>query len=996
MLRLPKKQATHEELFLNRYPELLSWSMRVSGNDRDRAEDLVQDAYIQWMLVKPDVQILNLDGYLYGMLRNIHSAEKRRAVRANQTSLTAVEYDSALLSLHRANDEGHLAYMQDQLRRVCEYACIRKETSKGGSLFLLRFFHGYYPSEAARLAGVKRVTVDSWLRLARAEAKLYLENPEALKFVNLPPGTRQSSVVPKNEWEFLDDATAQIFSSCQSECLTDKELRRLYVESAPVRLDCTTLAHICSCERCLVKAAKILNLPTGDDRCPPDCLRRDPEKGEKSQSRRMHGTQEFRMRMEDVTEHRPRELQIAVNGFIVGTQKVISERIEHSLKVSLLEQIGFVEVLSEQGIRLLSLYVEPPPEGSLEHSASVELSDDRVLEVALTFHEQWPTLELIYSDPHFAEVLSDPESLSSEDTDWVATPVVPKKETFQFSSLISRLKTARLDRPFWLRPGPASAVCLAVVLVLAGLYFLRTRSTPPIASDVLQRAQNVEHVLVGPGDVIHRNISFEMHKAGARVTRQRIEIWQGGHGNTARRLYDETGGLVAGAWQNASSESQNVFYHHGSKLKVSSPSLAQGDAVPADHLWLLDPSATTFAALVRGMESVAIETNEHRYTLIYRKPPLTLSERPPLSQSDLPNLTEAKLTIDQSTMRAVSQSLIFAQGSELTEFAFKELGFERLPQASVSQRIFQPDPELLVPIEQPIISKREVAVAVKPPESVTIHAPTAAELAALEVNVLYLLDKINANSGEQIDVRRLPGRELLVEAIVDSDKRKKEILSVLASVAGNPLVRMDVVTFEEALRRQTSSSRAPGSVETVVINSDRIPVEDELRRYLQSARVKSSPAEIDTEIQRFSGRMIDLSREGLLHAFALKQIVERFSASDLGAMNEESRRKWHEMIRAHASGFRQSSNTLRHELGPIFPSLEGIQSTDAQVEIRDDAALIEAVKNLMNCALATDEAISRAFSVSPDTKPAMNSPNNAIFWRTLSRAEALAAAIERI
>ena len=122
MLRLPKKQATHEELFLNRYPELLSWSMRVSGNDRDRAEDLVQDAYLQWMLVKPDVQILNLDGYLYGMLRNIHSAEKRRAVRANQTSLTAVEYDSALLCLHRANDEGHLAYVQDQLRRVCEYA----------------------------------------------------------------------------------------------------------------------------------------------------------------------------------------------------------------------------------------------------------------------------------------------------------------------------------------------------------------------------------------------------------------------------------------------------------------------------------------------------------------------------------------------------------------------------------------------------------------------------------------------------------------------------------------------------------------------------------------------------------------------------------------------------------------------------------------------------------------------------------------------------------
>jgi hypothetical protein len=59
-------------------------------------------------------------------------------------------------------------------------------------------------------------------------------------------------------------------------------------------------------------------------------------------------------------------------------------------------------------------------------------------------------------------------------------------------------------------------------------------------------------------------------------------------------------------------------------------------------------------------------------------------------------------------------------------------------------------------------------------------------------------------------------------------------------------------------------------------------------------------------------------------------------------------------------------------------------------------ALIDAVKNLINFASATDDAISRAFSVSPDTKPAMNSPDNAIFWRTLSRAELLAAAIERI
>lgn len=990
MLRLPKKQATHEELFLNRYPELMSWSIRISGNDRERAEDLVHDAYIQWMLVKPDVRIANLNGYLYGMLRNIHSAEKRRAYRVPQTSLTAVEYDSALLSLHRTNDEAHVSYMQDQLRRICEYACVRKETSKGGSLFLLRFFHGYYPSEVARLGAITRVAVDSWLRVARSEAKAYLVNPEALKFMSEIPEPQRSSLIPKNEWEFLDETTSRIFSTCTTECLSDNRFRRLYSEDFGEPLDCSTLAHISSCEKCLMKAAKILNLPSSDDRCPPDYLGRDPEPGAKSKYRKMRTAQKFRMRMEDVTEHRPRELHIAVNGFIVGTQKVISERIEHSLKVSLMEQVGFVEVLSEQGIRLLSLYVEPPPEGSLAHSASVQLSDDRDLKVRLNFHDQWPTLELAYSDPHFAEVLSDPESIASADADLATGPALSKEQKFHFSGLISQLKAARLDRAFWLRT--ATAIGLAVLLVVGGLFFLRSRSVPPVASAVLRRAQNVERGLAGPNDVIHRNLSFEIHKSGAKITRQRIEIWRSGKGNTARRLYDETGRLVAGAWQNATDESQDVFYHQGSKLKVSAPSPA--NAVPADHLWLLDPSALTFEALVRGMDGAVIETNDHRLTLIYRKSTSALSEQVPVS--DVPNLTQAKLVIDESTERAISESLIFSQGGEVTEFSFNELGFERLSQVSVSQRIFQPDPELLVPIEQPITSSGEVALAKKPLSSVTMHAPTAAELSALEVNILYLLDKINANSGEQIEVRRLPGRELLVEAIVDSDKRKKEILSVLSDVASNPLVRMDVVTLEEALRTQTSTNRGPESLDTVVINSDRIPVYDEVRHYLENTRTKSSTAEIDTEIRRFSGRIVDLSRQGLLHAFALKQLVERFSAADVGSMDEESRRKWREMIRTHATGLRQSSNALRHELRPVFPSLEASQSSDAASEIESDVGLIEAVKNLVNFASATDDAISRSFSVSPDTKSAINSPNNAIFWRTLSRAEALAAAIERI
>src|SRR5260370_9649991 len=114
MLHLSKKAASHEELLLERYTELISSSLQLGGYDRHKAEDLVHDAYIQWTLVRPDLQLIrNLDGYLYGMLRNMHAAELRRSMRHPMASLSVVEYDSALMSLQRANDELHTARMQD-------------------------------------------------------------------------------------------------------------------------------------------------------------------------------------------------------------------------------------------------------------------------------------------------------------------------------------------------------------------------------------------------------------------------------------------------------------------------------------------------------------------------------------------------------------------------------------------------------------------------------------------------------------------------------------------------------------------------------------------------------------------------------------------------------------------------------------------------------------------------------------------------------------------
>jgi len=154
------RQNRHEELFIERYTRLLSWSLQLSDNHRDLAEDLLHDAFIRFTLAKPDLDgITNLDGYFYGTLRNLHLLQLRRNVRNRLLQLSVVEYDSARDSL-RTIDLRDQLQAQDELRRICRYACERKEVSRSASVLILRFFHGYFPSEVAQVVRASRASVD--------------------------------------------------------------------------------------------------------------------------------------------------------------------------------------------------------------------------------------------------------------------------------------------------------------------------------------------------------------------------------------------------------------------------------------------------------------------------------------------------------------------------------------------------------------------------------------------------------------------------------------------------------------------------------------------------------------------------------------------------------------------------------------------------------------------------------------------------------------------
>src|SRR5882724_10226788 len=157
----PGKKEKREELFTQRYERLLAWALRLTNQHRPSAEDLVQDAFIQFSLGRTSLEeIENIDGYLRRMLRYMHLARiSRNAQQANDRALSIADYDSFHLSW-RAIEPPRRMQAQEELRQICAYACSRKETSRAGDVLILRFFHDYYPSEIAKVLCTTRHSVD--------------------------------------------------------------------------------------------------------------------------------------------------------------------------------------------------------------------------------------------------------------------------------------------------------------------------------------------------------------------------------------------------------------------------------------------------------------------------------------------------------------------------------------------------------------------------------------------------------------------------------------------------------------------------------------------------------------------------------------------------------------------------------------------------------------------------------------------------------------------
>lgn len=527
--QLQEEDLNHEEIFEEHYSWLMRWALRLTEGNQGEAEDLVHDLFIQLVRLRPRIHsdLDGVRGYLYTMLRNMHLSKLRRAQRSPICELLVVDYDSLEQGVRSISSRSQSAVWKE-LWQICEYACERKKSSRSASVLILRFLLAYFPSEIARILKTTRVPVDKYLHAARREARLCVSRPATFRIFGQKRKIREMPTLPEDSQDLFHTLRQQVFLSREGRCFSEDALQRTYRAGSPESLSTSELAHLVSCPECLDTLNRILGLRLLADRCPSRTFGRDgstPKDGGSGGGGVSFDGQIRRavLRLEEENEHRPNYLQVAVNGDIKTSQKITSEFSEFYVKVGTTRVLEFLEIFSEQDICLLYL----PVGGSLglprhEEQAIVQLSDERTLEVIVSFTGDSPAIRVRYRDPLFAES----EPLTESFISYSQADVRPEYTLVAWRNLLGMFRQARRTGTNIRLISVASALVTAI-LVMAGMVVLHHAQPSHVPeADLLLRAGQSAATEVAPQDFVRRTIRVQqLGTAGQIVGEDSVEEW---------------------------------------------------------------------------------------------------------------------------------------------------------------------------------------------------------------------------------------------------------------------------------------------------------------------------------------------------------------------------------------------------------------------------------------------------------------------------------------
>ncbi len=952
-----EKAADHEGVFLSNYSWLLERALSLVHGAKDEAEDLVQDLYVRFVLSGADVDLSDgarTQGYLLRALRNLYTDRHRSRERDPLRSLQTVDFDSMEMAL-AAVDRNRLLYIRSDLAGICEYACLRRKSSRVGSVLILRFFLAYFPSEIATLLKTSPIAVHKLIQTARLEAQAFLKRPGSLHL----PGQDSRPRTSFAKCSLPDDPTAlfarlhdRIFATAEGACLTADEFDSIYAEDETQPLTTKTITHLASCRTCLEGANHLLGFPDLSKRMIDDANDRDdrnspPRSGGSGQQ----PIEKMRKKLRGVREHRPKTLEVTVDGRPRAAQEVTSPLSRFHIPLKGTSQPKYISVLSEQGHCLL--YIDLEDHKLFEFAQlrkEITFSDQRSLVLEVNPSGTSSVIDLTYHDPALGaddESWTYDESLEAhfDEPEQDATPS-PRGPW-----LIERLWTASVE---WFTDGdnrlPASiaaaAILLSAVATLLIMFSPQERDSTrdlPSATALLARSDHSAQLAIPAGGAVHQIFALEIRGVDGKLFESRTvdTLRSSTPARRASRLIGPNHKLVAGRW----TDSTGGVTTYSSVEGVQRSDSAASETAIAHEAWLHVPDAADFNRLIPDPSDIRVQPQQGGYELLYDEP------KPAAPGS----LVHADLVLSSDGLHATSETLRFKVGTLAREYRFQELTYEIVPANRVSERDFEPDPTLL-----------------SPSSGTGIASPIEGTSAHLALAALQLLDNLGPDVERGVNLERLNDGSVELNGVFPTTTERTAIVHVFRSLEDGSQLKLDFHANDETMTpAQTPRHIQVESLEPIAVDTQRIPFDLQIRPILEQQGL--SGTELESRIHHISRTIITHSAQFHRESWTICQIAaHNFSPEELQALRPDDQVLWVALLERHLRTFDAELAAVHLELAPLwhdtrarFPdSPENLPSPSNTSELKDATIILNHDSERL------DRLLTAGFTLSPSSLPA--------------------------
>jgi DNA-directed RNA polymerase specialized sigma24 family protein len=956
---VPQKQSNvekirdHEKVFLAHYEWLLARARKLNQVSIHEAEDLVQDIYVRFVQTTATPDLADADrvrGYLYKILDNLFIEKHRRSGTDALQRLLIIDFDSIEYAIATV-DRSHLLQVRTDLAKVCEYACIRRRTSRAASALILRFFLGYLPSELVAIFRTSRSTVDGFIRKARQEAKAYLTRPGVLQFMgqNVQQDISTGPNLPEEPSDLFAELRRRIFSDPVGECLSEEQIVASYDPSSNSTFSTLEFAHIVSCRRCL----DLVNKTLGFQNLKPRLSSGDILTGRENSIKPSMGdggppTAMLRRKIREWYEHRPEKLQLVVDGEIVATQFINGAHSEFQVRLEPLQRPKFIELVSEQWVGLIYLDIENlDRSGLVPEGLEVHLSDDRVLSVELTYGCGAQVVNVSYFDPVIEEV---PDVWS--DTPLVFAPTLPPEKRVvvppiaaqrRWRKLLSWLSGIRWQSPI------AFAVALGIILIgVVGLIYSGHRA-PAVqrietATELLAESTRHANEALPTGGAVRRTFAYEVRSAGGDLLQSgQVEALRTRDSERiAIRLRNRAGKLIAGRWVNSDGRVATYTQQKG----IGHSQSHTHPRVGFDEAWLYIPDAQDFEELVPDANSLTVDHETDDYQLNYGSTVV----------SDTPRVVSAHLRLNTQSMRPSFETFRIRSRKQVRDYEFRELSYEVVPADRLKESDFDPDPDL---------------VSLHP----TITGPLnpAGRDAHFALEALLLLSNLGQDVERVVDLNRQPTGAVELSGVFPTATEKENVARVFRPLQqqSHGLITLSLHSDgEPADRKVVPAAIKIEALPPVSLDTARIPLDAEFRTAFaaQGLTGESLNARIRETATDARHHASQIHRETwTIHDIAASD----FTREELRVMEPEDKMLWLTLLDKHIRILSQELAALASDLTPLFQNEETVSTEDeSATAIRNTGELGSTAEALNHDGSRLDQQLTAALTLSPSSLPA--------------------------